>query len=316
MKVVLKGRVNGDADASVSLETDAKGHAIFFPVPQGVYDLALEDPQSLMSLRTAHSLFAGIGSARQFLAPDFAAVRTRITSNPPLPFPNDRMVVEVGYSGGLSVGDCRWFTGGRFLTGKAGMYEVAKAGEQYRMNVKQPTPFLLLPPMALEMTASPRFLDPKESLDHMSTVVQSQQFTNNEKQQITLQANQENTATVKLDENHVKAAVQYMMGYTQKKWLPEMDPASPPLNVYVAAAFTIGDAKRVSCKMESDAAATVSLSGVNEGQPQAATAPGNGSDWLMLRIADPANLAKTYHSLVCNTRPDKSVIEYSTLPKF
>jgi hypothetical protein len=290
--VKLTGKVNGDTDATVSLDTDAKGHAKFFPVPQGGYTLNLDDPRSGMTLHASHSLFAGIGSTRRFIAPDFAAVKTQVVANPPFLFPNDRMVTGVEYDGELDLGDCHWRVDGQFLAGKAGFYELVKTNDQRHMKVKAPVPFVMLPPLELKMEAEPRFVHPKDPPDTLSTAVVSNDFVSHEKQMVTLAASQENTVTLNLTETQVNAAVKYLMGHTQKKWLPEMDPNSPPLNAYVVAASPVAQVSRVSCERKGDTAATATV--VNSKPPSGTPVMDYSTDWLLLRLADLKQMAEAY----------------------
>jgi hypothetical protein len=293
VEVVLEGKVNGDSNASVSLKTDATGHAKFHPVPQGNYTLEITDPQSLMRLRADHSLFAGLGATRQFLAPDFAAVQTRVATNPPLLYPNDRMVTSVDYWGELSVGDCRWRTDGLLLVGNTGLYVATRKNGRPQFDEKlAPVPFLMLPPVELSVGVRPKLRDPNKPFDNSITAVRPGRPDNPPRQQIKLTANQENTVTLELTEEQVQTARQQAMGYTQRKWLPDSDLNTPVLDAYVAAAFRIEDAKRVYCEKTGDDKTTITLPASGKGPD--AEAKDYGADWLMLHIADPANLAKTY----------------------
>lgn len=83
VKVYLSGKLAGNETSSEAvLDTDSDGRVRFYPVPQGKYDLRFDDPQSTMSLSVSHSLFAGVGSALQVLAPPIPRSRHSSASIP------------------------------------------------------------------------------------------------------------------------------------------------------------------------------------------------------------------------------------------
>jgi hypothetical protein len=248
VRVELWGKIGGRENQSVSLETDAQGRIKFFPVPEGTYAIIIHDPQSGMTLHSEHNIFAGVGTARKFVAPDVALVRAQVALKQPLPFPNDRMLVYVKCGGSHSVGDCHWSPEAEFLVGNAGMYElVREAGSSQGPIIKAPTTMLLLPAIALTFTACPILRNSGYPPDQVCwEEIPSQKAI----QSVTLTASQENVVTMELTANQMQKAEQYMKAYAAKRWMPERNASEPPpLDGYVWAAHPIEDTVRVRCGM-------------------------------------------------------------------
>lgn len=130
ISVTLSGRIGTETAVQAELTTDSDGQAHFFPVPQGTYDLQLDDPQSTMSLNISHSLFAGTGNALRIPVPDIAPAETRFVLKPELPFRDEYLLFITRCEAFTQLGDFRWKRQNYFMAGRQGIYQLAPSAFQ------------------------------------------------------------------------------------------------------------------------------------------------------------------------------------------
>jgi hypothetical protein len=290
--VRLTGKLNGESNASVVLDTDAKGHARFFPVPQGAYTIGLEDPQSLMSLRADHSLFAGVGSTRQFLAPDFVPVPTRVVLKPPLPFPNERLLMEVRPFAQYSA----WTYKGQFFVGNAGIYAPDAIGNSVHVDETMLAPTILLPPTELQLMIRAVLNNPEKVPQGSRDSRFGESVTGfAHLQTASLSANQENVITVELTEDELQRAKKFMMNYAARRWLPDCDlNGDSPIDAFVVSAQPIADTAWVGFEKNGETKARLTWPEAEQGQADAF--PRRGPYWRILGLTGLDMLAKSYPS--------------------
>jgi len=165
VRVTLSGSLTPNNKVNVSLETDASGRVKFQPVPQGSYEISLEDPQSRMALKLSHSLFAGKGSNVRVVAPAFSPVETRFAIEPSLPFRDERVLVFATFNAEAKAGEFTWNRHGTLLAGRAGVYAMTSRGYQpptsasspfervfYNQEIGPPQATVKMPPYKVQVT--------------------------------------------------------------------------------------------------------------------------------------------------------------------
>jgi hypothetical protein len=230
LRVELSGKINGESQARASLDTDAKGCVRFFPVPQGVYGIKIQDPRSTMELSLTHSLFAGVGSTKLILAPDYEAVETRFVVKPDLPFWDKRMLVLTNFTVQDEIGGFKWIRSERFLAGPTSIYVLASTTRSQsppinlgpsdrRVNeIGQASSSMRIPPLNVVFrdVKTAYLFDPPETRQEFSlaSAVAGTDVSAD------LRKNEINTVVLELTEDQVRQVERAMQGYTvASRWM-------------------------------------------------------------------------------------------------
>lgn len=155
VEVMITGKMAGDVTAYATYVTDSAGRVHFDPVPQGSYMLELSDPQSGMKAAVSHSLFAGLGTNLTIVAPDYGMSPVKCVVDPPLPFPNDRVLAHTHIVVKDTIEKVNWMFDLPVLIGNQGCYESPAGDFRVRKDfapyeVTGPSAEILLPPGKVE----------------------------------------------------------------------------------------------------------------------------------------------------------------------
>ena len=221
VKVTLVARWTEDATGYAVQNTDAEGHVRFGQIPRGSYEIRLDDPQSGMNASMQHSLFAGMGTTRTVIAPDYAMSPVRCVLDPPLPFPNDRVLARAELVLRDPINDVRWECQRFLLVGNEFCYEprrsissVGTAEEQFECG--DPMPTILLPPRPVRLAdRSFYYLYFRDAGGVMTPIIAEAGATNNEGPE-----RKGDTLTFRLNFNQIAGAAAYVKDYTfASRWL-------------------------------------------------------------------------------------------------
>ncbi|MCX5769658.1 MAG: carboxypeptidase-like regulatory domain-containing protein, partial [Candidatus Hydrogenedentes bacterium] len=129
---------------SAKQKTDNAGRVQFKEIPRGTYQITLDDPDSGMSTSLQHSLFAGLGNSLTVIAPDYAMSPMQCVFDPPLPFPNDRVLWKADLVVRDTINGLHWQLSRALFVGNRSCYAItSREGE---MALGEPLPAVLLPP--------------------------------------------------------------------------------------------------------------------------------------------------------------------------
>lgn len=312
VKVRIFGKLAPDSSADVSLETDAQGRVRFAPIPQGKYTLVLDDPQSTMTMHMEHSLFAGVGSKLQILAPDCTAVPIRFQVKPEPPFPNDRVVAAADFTAAWKAADFEWQKEGTVLVGRAGTYLTSgmvlgnrEPGPSGSLNVirsalEGPLPIVPLPALKIELQ---RIQSAFRILDSGFGVLKLRE-PKQRSQTIDLATNPEKTITLQLPEGDLRMAECVMKNYcvserlthimrTTPNQIVNLDTDGTAIDGYLLAAVPLKDVAAVSVSPADNSKSILTVVD-NRREENGTIWAGDTETRAVLRLPDAASLKKQY----------------------